>query len=141
MDGDCVPSDCVRCETHRTCLAARWRMQPLDHRAIGQDNSWNCQRSWQSTMVSTWAWCVAPETQPARRPRGCYQCGLPRRCAVRVLGAALVEAVIDWARSNGVTRLLLDVADHNTSAIALYACKGFAPTDGVATFPPPREHI
>jgi GNAT superfamily N-acetyltransferase len=57
------------------------------------------------------------------------------------VGAALVDAVIDWARSNGVTRLFLDVADHNTSAIALYARKGFAPNDRVATFPPPREHI
>jgi GNAT superfamily N-acetyltransferase len=57
------------------------------------------------------------------------------------VGATLVDAVIDWARAHGMTRLLLDVADHNTAAIALYARKGFAPTGDVTTLPPPREHI
>ena len=57
------------------------------------------------------------------------------------VGGALVDAVIEWARSNGVNRLLLDVADKNPPAIALYARKGFQPNGEVSTLPPPREHI
>jgi GNAT superfamily N-acetyltransferase len=57
------------------------------------------------------------------------------------VGGELVDAVIEWARSNGVNRLLLDVADHNASAIALYIGKGFEPNGHVSTLPPPREHI
>ena len=53
----------------------------------------------------------------------------------------LVDAVIEWARSIGVTRLLLDVADHNAPAIELYTRKGFEPNGEVSTMPPPREHI
>jgi GNAT superfamily N-acetyltransferase len=71
-------------------------------------------------LISMW---VAPEA---------------RRAGV---GGALVDAVIDWARSNGVRRLLLDVADHNAAAIALYARKGFKPNGEVSVMPPPREHI
>ena len=57
------------------------------------------------------------------------------------VGGVLVDAVIDWARSSGVNRLLLDVADHNAPAIALYMRKGFEPNGQVSTLPPPREHI
>jgi GNAT superfamily N-acetyltransferase len=57
------------------------------------------------------------------------------------VGGALVDVVIEWARSQGVTRLLLDVADQNTAAIVLYTRKGFARNDRTASFPPPREHI
>ena len=57
------------------------------------------------------------------------------------VGGALVDAVIEWARSAGVKRLLLDVADNNAPAIALYIQKGFQPNGEVSTFPPPREHI
>ncbi len=57
------------------------------------------------------------------------------------VGGALVDAIIKWARSSGVNRLLLDVADNNAPAIALYTRKGFAPTGVVSTLPLPREHI
>jgi GNAT superfamily N-acetyltransferase len=57
------------------------------------------------------------------------------------VGAILVDAVMTWARSNGVSRLLLDVADGNAPAIALYVRKGFEPNGEVSTLPPPREHI
>ena len=57
------------------------------------------------------------------------------------VGGALVDAVIDWARSIGVNRLLLEVGDHNPPAIALYARKGFEPNGELSTLPPPREHI
>ena len=73
-----------------------------------------------ATLISMW---VAPDA---------------RRSGV---GDALIDAAIDWARANGVNRLLLYVVDDNAPAIALYARKGFQPTGEVATLPPPREHI
>lgn len=57
------------------------------------------------------------------------------------VGAALIEAVIAWAKAEGYTQLLLDVCCHNTAAIALYEQKGFKPTGVTNRFPPPREHI
>ena len=83
-----------------------------------------CRRDEMSTetawLMSMW---VAPEV---------------RRTGV---GGALVDAVITWARSIGVRRLLLDVADSNAPAIALYKSKGFEPNGEVSRLPPPREHI
>ena len=57
------------------------------------------------------------------------------------IGSALVDAVITWARTQGLRRLLLDVSAENTPAIAFYAGKGFTPTGEVGTLPPPRQHI
>lgn len=56
-------------------------------------------------------------------------------------GDGLVEALIAWATSSGAARLVLDVADENRPAIALYARHGFEPTGVTARLPPPREHI
>jgi GNAT superfamily N-acetyltransferase len=56
-------------------------------------------------------------------------------------GEALVSAVADWAREEGFERLLLDVANDNAPAIALYARTGFLPTGETGTLPPPREQI
>src|SRR5262245_34127510 len=44
------------------------------------------------------------------------------------VGQALVEAVIDWARSRGESRLFLWVTVTNAPAIALYESCGFRPT-------------
>jgi ribosomal protein S18 acetylase RimI-like enzyme len=57
------------------------------------------------------------------------------------LGEALIHAVIGWARAAGYERLLLEVADENRPAIALYARLGFEPTGVTSTLPPPREHV
>lgn len=57
------------------------------------------------------------------------------------VGNALVDAVIEHARSSGATRLLLDVADDNQHAIALYARKGFEPNGITGSLPAPRAHI
>ena len=78
------------------------------------------------TRVET-AWLISMWVAPQARRRG--------------VGGVLVDAVIEWARSNGVTRLLLDVADNNAPAIELYARKGFEPNGEVGTLPPPREYI
>ncbi|MEE8167030.1 MAG: GNAT family N-acetyltransferase, partial [Myxococcota bacterium] len=57
------------------------------------------------------------------------------------VGEALIDAVVDWARSTGTARLLLDVGDDNGPARALYTRKGFAARSEVSTLPPPRDHI
>jgi RimJ/RimL family protein N-acetyltransferase len=43
----------------------------------------------------------------------------------RGVGAGLMLAAIDWARSRGLHKLTLDVFPHNTAAIALYERFGF----------------
>jgi RimJ/RimL family protein N-acetyltransferase len=61
----------------------------------------------------------------------------------RGTGAAdrLVETVIDWARTEGFRRVVLEVADENAAAIALYRRLGFERTGATATLPAPRTHI
>jgi ribosomal protein S18 acetylase RimI-like enzyme len=61
-----------------------------------------------------------------------------RGCGV---GDALVIAAINHARGLRVSRLLLEVAETNLPAQALYLRHGFAKTGGVGSLPPPREHI
>ena len=57
------------------------------------------------------------------------------------IAAVLVDLVVVWARANGISRLLLDVADLNAPAIALYEVKGFMPNGKSSSMPPPRQHI
>ena len=57
------------------------------------------------------------------------------------VGAALVEQALEWARTQGFARVILDVSDDNEPAIALYRLQGFEPTGGVGTLPPPRAHL
>jgi len=59
----------------------------------------------------------------------------------RRVGEQLVEAVAGWARDAGFTRLLLNVADDNSAAIALYERLRFQPTGETSAFAPPRAHI
>jgi GNAT superfamily N-acetyltransferase len=56
-------------------------------------------------------------------------------------GSALVGAVIQWGRAQGLDRLLLDVGEMNATAIALYTRKGFLPTGETGSLPPPRDHV
>jgi len=81
------------------------------HDAHHRDTAW---------LISMW---VAPDT----RGKG--------------VGNALVDAVIECARTSGATRLLLDVADDNRQALALYARKGFVPNGVTGSLPAPRDHI
>ena len=73
------------------------------------------------------AWLISMWVTPEARGQG--------------VGNALIDAVIECARSSGASRLLLDVGDHNQQAIALYACKGFQPNGQTGSLPAPRNHI
>lgn len=53
----------------------------------------------------------------------------------------LIDAVIDWARTEGFTELRMGVSDGNEPAIALYDRLGFERTGEVSRLPPPREHL
>jgi ribosomal protein S18 acetylase RimI-like enzyme len=57
----------------------------------------------------------------------------------RSIGAALVDAVVAWARERGLRRLILDVGVDNGPARALYLRPGFVATGATGTLPPPRE--
>jgi GNAT superfamily N-acetyltransferase len=57
------------------------------------------------------------------------------------VGEQLIDAVADWARRGNFVRLVLDVADDNESALALYARMNFLPTGEKGALPPPRGHI
>ena len=57
------------------------------------------------------------------------------------IGSALLDAVVQWARAQGLTRLLLDVGEANAPAIALYTRKGFVRTGASGALPPPRDHL
>lgn len=57
------------------------------------------------------------------------------------VGAALVDAVVDWALSLAKTDLYLDVRHHNQAATALYERKGFHPTGKTTPAPPPNDHL
>ena len=56
-------------------------------------------------------------------------------------GERLIQTVVEWARTAGFTRLVLDVADNNVAAVALYARLGFEPTGEAGALPAPRAHI
>lgn len=57
------------------------------------------------------------------------------------LSEVLIDAVIDWARTERYCQLVLDVSDDNKFAIALYKSKGFQATGITNSFPYPRAHI
>jgi ribosomal protein S18 acetylase RimI-like enzyme len=57
------------------------------------------------------------------------------------VGSALIEAGCDLARSDGRTRVTLEVGDHNVRAQRLYARHGFEPTGHTSTMPPPKDHV
>ena len=57
------------------------------------------------------------------------------------IGMALIQALIDWTRTQGHAILRLDVRKTNRHAIALYERAGFLRNGVETTLPPPRTHI
>ena len=58
---------------------------------------------------------------------GCAEIGMfvAKDWRGRGVGVALMEAAVDWARSQGLHKLSLSVFPHNAAAIALYEKFGF----------------
>jgi ribosomal protein S18 acetylase RimI-like enzyme len=73
------------------------------------------------------AWLISMWVAPEVRRKG--------------IGGDLVDLVIAWAHEHGIRRVVLDVADSNAPAIALYEAKGFRANGKAGSMPPPREHI
>lgn len=48
------------------------------------------------------------------------------------IAGQLIDSVATWARQSGASVLVLDVVEHNTTAIALYEGAGFLRVDGDA---------
>lgn len=59
----------------------------------------------------------------------------------RGVATGLIDAVVQWARGEGLRRLALEVVESNGPAISLYTRKGFVPTGNRSCFPPPREEV
>ena len=115
--------------------AAAW---PLD--------GWNRQLETLATFMATAGGCDVGLARGARDDRsrdGGYLLSMwvAPEARRRGIGADLIDAVVDWARSEGLARLLLDVGEANAPAIALYTQKGFVPNGVTGTLPPPREHV
>jgi GNAT superfamily N-acetyltransferase len=57
------------------------------------------------------------------------------------IASVLIDSVVQWAKSHGYRRVILDVAEVNAAALALYFNKGFVTNGNSGTLPPPRQHI
>jgi GNAT superfamily N-acetyltransferase len=57
------------------------------------------------------------------------------------VGGRLIDAVVEWAETAGLKRLILDVAENNLPAMALYDHKSFVPNGIFGALPPPRDHV
>ena len=107
---------------------------------------WECQLEQLATFVATVGGCDVGLARGAPHENigdTGYLLSMWVAPEVRRQGIAsiLVDAVVNWARSRGLNHLLLDVAEKNAPAVALYTRKGFAPTGAVGTLPPPRAHV
>ncbi|MEQ8859595.1 MAG: GNAT family N-acetyltransferase [Pseudomonadales bacterium] len=117
-------------EQAERCDEADWRAQLVDlttFAAVLDDDDVGMARGAPDDSRTGDAWLLSMWVAPRARQRG--------------IGAALVRAVVDWASAAGHRRLLLDVADGNDAAIALYARCGFVATGITGSLPAPRAHI
>jgi GNAT superfamily N-acetyltransferase len=110
--------------------ADAWRKQLLELPTfVGVENGHDVGmvRCARDKHVTDMAWLISMWVEPKARRAG--------------IGSKLVDVVIEWARANGISRLVLDVADLNVPAVALYRAKGFVPNGKSGALPPPRDHI
>jgi GNAT superfamily N-acetyltransferase len=57
------------------------------------------------------------------------------------VAAALIDAVVQWAKELRFRRLVLDVTEGNSAAMSVYRKKGFTANGIISTLPHPRQHI
>lgn len=104
----------------RERIEGAWLVQARDDQGVlgsaGLGNHWEPERATTATLF------------------GMYVASRGRRLGV---GEALVHAVLAEARRRGKDHVVLEVADSNAAAIALYRRCGFAPTG--LTHPHPRQ--
>jgi GNAT superfamily N-acetyltransferase len=118
----------------------------FDEAASRPRESWDLQLEMLATFVASLGGCDVGLVRGAPHDR-CGDTGylismwVAPEARRQGIGSALVDAVVDWARTQGLRRLLLDVAETNAPATALYARKGFVPNGECGTLLPPREHI
>jgi GNAT superfamily N-acetyltransferase len=108
--------------------------------------SWESQIEQMATFVATAAGCdlgLARGARHDRLPDTGYLLSMWVAPEARRQGTAaeLVGAVIDWARKERLNRLVLDVAENNQPALALYTHEGFVPNGTHGTLPAPRAHV
>jgi len=59
----------------------------------------------------------------------------------RGVGRMLLDAMVDWARRRGATRVLLAVSRGNNDALRLYAAAGFEPTGEASPLRPGSDQV
>lgn len=141
-----------------------WRVRAVRLRALGDapDAFWTTVAQEQSKTAAAWRAQLAGDDRATfmatldgvdvgiavgaphhadTTDAGLYAVWVAAQARGRGVGDALVAAVIDWATARGYPRLLLDVADDNSHAVALYERYGFVPTGVTSRFPPPRDHV
>jgi ribosomal protein S18 acetylase RimI-like enzyme len=75
------------------------------------------------------------------RAAGLYAMWVAPGARGRGIGGALVDAVVDWARRERRSHVLLDVGDANLAAIRLYESRGFRATGVTGVVSPTRPHV
>lgn len=85
--------------------------------------------------------CVVAPTHEDATVAGLYAMWVAPWARGRGAGDALMRGAIDVGRRGGFRRMVLDVADDNAPAVALYARHGFEPTGVTGTLPPPRHAV
>jgi ribosomal protein S18 acetylase RimI-like enzyme len=107
-------------------------LRPTMRSASGAEEAdqWRRDGSFLGTMVgfpdtsgSDEVWLAAVYVTPAWRGRG------------RAVTDALLDAVVDWARSRNASRMLLEVHEDNASARAFYRRRGFVETGQRKPYP------
>jgi GNAT superfamily N-acetyltransferase len=108
--------------------------------------SWELQLEQLATFVATTNGCdvglVRGTAHERCRDAGCLiSMWVAREARRQGIGSALIDALAEWAGTQGWDRLLLDVGERNTPALALYTRKDFVPTGEIGALPPPRDHL
>lgn len=114
----------------------------LDEAVRENLESWERQIQQLATFVATADGCDVGLVRGARHEHlsdtgyllSMWVAGHARRQGI---GSKLIDAVVSWAKTAGLNRLLLDVAESNAPAKALYSREGFVATGESGTLPPP----